>query len=100
MEWSDKREFWAVDLGFLMSRTAHLAPSGAVRSFEAAAQHHPAGPMRSEIADALRPRVTQLGAVGPHPWGQPPLIRPPVGPTVSGGEHIRIEVDLHGHGRT
>ena len=52
-----------------MSRTAHLAPSAAVRSFEAAAQHHLAGPMRSEIADALRLRVTQLGAVGPHLWG-------------------------------
>src|SRR5215470_11221681 len=37
---------------------------------------------------------------GSSSLGQPPLIRAPVGPTVSGGEPIRIEVDLHGHGRT
>ena len=35
MAWADKRDFWAVDLGFLMPGSAHPQPLNAARAFEA-----------------------------------------------------------------
>ena len=81
-----------------MSRTAHLAPSGAVPLIRGGS---PAPPGQTDEERNSRCAATASYPArrgGSSSLGQPPLIRAPVGP--SGGEHIRVEVDLHGHGRT